>query len=138
MAKKAVIKTTETNASVKDFIDAIPDEQKRRDAHALVKLMQKVSKSKPKLWGSAIIGFGNHLFTSPNSGRQVDWFKVGFAPRKAAISIYTMMDAKSRATALKNLGKFKTDGGCVYVKKLEDVDLKVLEKFIAASVKHNS
>ncbi|MFM2018725.1 MAG: hypothetical protein RL007_2381 [Bacteroidota bacterium] len=135
MAKKlATIKTKETAASVDDFIGAIADETKRKDSLALVKLIQKVTKEKPKLWGSAIIGFGNMIYESPNTGRQVEWFKVGFAPRKAALTLYLMMDAKKKESHLKKLGKYKSDGGCVYVKKLEDVDMKVLEALVKDAV----
>lgn len=135
MAKKlATIKTKETAASVEDFIGAIADETKRKDSLALVKLIQKVTKEKPKLWGSAIIGFGNMIYESPNTGRQIEWFKVGFAPRKAALTLYLMMDAKKKEVHLKKLGKYKSDGGCVYVKKLEDVDVKVLEALVKDAV----
>lgn len=135
MAKKlATIKTKETAASVDDFIGAIADETKRKDSLALVKLIQKVTKEKPKLWGSASIGFGNMIYESPNTGRQVEWFKVGFAPRKAALTLYLMMDAKKKEVHLKKLGKYKSDGGCVYVKKLEDVDVKVLEALVKDAV----
>lgn len=135
MAKKlANIKTKETAANVEDFIGTIADETKRKDSLALVKLIQKVTKEKPKLWGSAIIGFGNMIYESPKTGRQVEWFKVGFAPRKAALTLYLMMDAKKKEAHLKKLGKYKSDGGCVYVKKLEDVDIKVLEALVKDAV----
>jgi hypothetical protein len=131
MAKKlAQIKTKETSASVEDFLNAITDEAKREDSFTLVKLMQKAAKDKPKLWGSAIIGFGNLIYESPKTGRAVEWFKIGFAPRKAALTLYLMMDGKKKEVHLKKLGKYKTNGGCIYIKKLEDVDLKVLEALL--------
>lgn len=136
MAKLAKVKTTETAASVDDFINGVADEQKREDSMALVKLMQKVSKEKPKMWGAALIGFGNHIYESPTSGRRVEWFKVGFSPRKAAISLYVMgIDGEKRDELLAKLGKYKTEGGCVYVKKLADIDMKVLEEMVKETLK---
>lgn len=136
MAKLAKVKTTETEASVEDFINAVPDEQKRADSVVLVKLMQKVSKERPKMWGASLIGFGNHIYQSPTSGRQVEWFKVGFSPRKANISLYVMgMAEEKRTELLSRLGKYKTEGGCVYVKKLADVDMAVLEEMVKETLK---
>lgn len=135
MAKKLVqIKTKETAASVDGFINTIADEQKRKDCFAILKMMEKATKSKAKLWGSAIIGFGNLIYESPKTGRQVEWFKIGFSPRKANITLY-LMGLQKHADALKKLGKHKTGGGCLYINQLEQVDVKVLEKIITASAK---
>ena len=90
MAKVAEIKTKENDASVDDFVNNIDNEQRRSDSLHLLKLMMKISKEKPKMWGASIIGFGNKRFTSPNSGRQVDWFKIGFSPRKSSLSLYLL------------------------------------------------
>jgi len=135
MAKVAQIKTKETESSVDDFISSVPDETKRKDSATIVKLMQKATKDKPKMWGSAIIGFGNKRFVSPNTGREVDWFIMGFSPRKAYMSLYLFMDPKKREAALKKLGKFKTSGGCININKLADVDMKVLEGMIGDASK---
>ena len=136
MAKLAVVKTTENEASVDDFINSVADEQKRADSAALIKLMHKLTKEQPKMWGASLIGFGNHRYESPTSGRQVDWFKVGFSPRKAAISLYLMgLEGEQRAEMLARLGKHKTDGGCVYVKKLADIDMGVLEEMVKVTLK---
>jgi hypothetical protein len=135
MGKLAQIKTKETGSSVEDFINSVPDEVKRKDSFTLVKLMQKASGSKPKLWGSSIIGFGNKRFVSPNTKREVDWFIVGFSPRKASLTLYMFVDPKKREDALKKLGKHKTDGGCIYINKLADVDMKVLEGMISNAAK---
>jgi hypothetical protein len=135
MGKLAQIKTKPTTSSVEDFIAAVPDEQKRKDSLMILKLMEKITKEEPKMWGSSIIGFGDKRYKSPTSGREVDWFKVGFSPRKANISLYLIMDIKSRTDALKKLGKYKTDGGCIYINKLEDVNMKVLEGMIKAVLK---
>lgn len=138
MAKAAQIKTKENEASVDDFIDGIKSEQQKKDSLTLVKLMEKVSKDKAKMWGSAIIGFGNLRYKSPTSGREVDWFKIGFAPRKANLSLYLMIDHKTHADLLDKLGKYKTGGGCIYVNKLEDIDVKVLEQMLKVSVKEKA
>ncbi len=134
MAKLAVVKTKPTTDSVADFIGNIEPEQKRKDSLAILKMMEKVTKEKAKLWGTAIIGFGYYIHESPTSGRQVEWFKVGFSPRKANLTIY-LMDLKKHTDALKKLGKHKVGGGCLYINKLEDIDINVLEKMITAAAK---
>ena len=134
MGKPAVIKTKETSASVADFINSVPDEQKRKDSFVILQLMEKATKEKPKMWGSSIIGFGNVRYKSPSSGREVDWFKLGFSPRKANLTVY-LIDLRPYAEALTKLGKHKTGGGCVYINKLSDIDLKVLEKMIIVAAK---
>ena len=86
------------------------------------------------MWGSSIIGFGNKRYKSPTTGREVDWLLIGFSPRKANLSLYLTMDIKKHADALAKLGKHKTGVGCLYINKLEDVDLKVLKGLIKASL----
>jgi hypothetical protein len=132
MGKLAEIKTKPTEVSVADFINSIALEQKRKDSFVILKMMEKAMKQKPKMWGSSIIGFGDVRYKSPSSGREVDWFKIGFAPRKANLSIY-LIDLQLHADAMTKLGKHKKGGGCLYINKLEDVDLKVLEKIIVAA-----
>ena len=134
MGKLAEIKTKPTSSSVAGFIDGIPDEQKREDSQVILKLMKKATKEEPKMWGSSMIGFGDVRYKSPASGREVDWFKIGFAPRKANLSLH-LIDMQRHADALKKLGKHKTGDGCLYINKLEDVDIKVLEKIIIAAAK---
>ncbi|MBL7702930.1 MAG: DUF1801 domain-containing protein [Ferruginibacter sp.] len=134
MAKAAEIKTKPTNLSVQDFINSIADEQKRKDSEVVLKLMERAMKQKPQMWGSSMIGFGEVRYKSPATGREVDWFKIGFSPRKANLSLH-LMDMQRHAEAFKKLGKFKTGAGCLYINKLEDVDVKVLEKIISASAK---
>jgi len=133
MGKLAQIKTKETEASAEDFIKKIPDEQKRKDCMAIVNMMEKATKSPPKLWGSSIIGFGNLRYKSPRTGREVDWFTIGFSPRKANITIY-LMNIVAHAAALNKLGKHKTSGGCLYINKMEDVDTKILQEVINSAV----
>lgn len=132
MGKLAVIKTRENSASVDDFIDSIKDEQQRKDSWVILKMMEKATKEKPKMWGSSMIGFGNLRYKSPATGREVDWFKIGFSPRKANLSLHLI---RLDTDALKKLGKHKTGVGCLYINKLEDVDIKILEKMIAAAAK---
>ncbi len=134
MAKPAEIKTKQNAASVTDFINSIADEQKRKDTEVILKLMQKATKEEPKMWGGSIIGFGKLLYKSPTSGREVEWFKIGFSPRKSNFSL-NLIDLKPHAEALAKLGKHKTGMGCLYINKLADVDVKVLEKIINAAAK---
>jgi hypothetical protein len=133
--KLAVIKTKQTELSVEDFIKNLPDEQKRKDSLVLLKMMESSSKEKPKLWGSSMIGFGKKVYKSPASGREVEWFKIGFSPRKANFSLHLVMDIKKQADVLKKLGKHKTGVGCLYINKLEDVDLKILKGLVDTSMK---
>jgi hypothetical protein len=135
MGKLAVIKTKETSASVEDFINSVKDEVKRKDSFTILRLMQKASKEKPKMWGSSIVGFGNKIYKSPATEREVEWFKIGFSPRKASLTLYISMNIKEHSAELKKLGKHKTGVGCLYINKLDDVDLKVLEKLINTAAK---
>ena len=132
MGKLAEIKTKPTSISVESFIDSIADKQKREDSHIILKMMEKAMKEKPKMWGSSMIGFGDVRYKSPATGREVDWFKIGFSPRKTNFSLH-LIDLKRHADALSKLGKHKTGVGCLYINKLEDVDIKILEKIINAA-----
>lgn len=134
-SKLAEIKTKENDASVDDFISSVPDEQKRKDSEKILTLMKKASKEKPKMWGASMIGFGSKIYKSPASGREVAWFKIGFSPRKSNISLHLVLDLKKQAGTLKKLGKHKAGMGCLYINKLEDVDVKVLESLIKESLK---
>ena len=123
-------KTKQTNVSVSAFIDAITDKDRRADAKALVKLMQKASGEKPKMWGSSIIGFGTHHYVY-DSGREGDMPLIAFSPRKSATVLYGLSDAEA---LLPKLGKHTRGKGCIYIKKLADVDQKVLETMAAKAV----
>ena len=123
-----------TSKSVENFINSVKDEEKRKDSFVILELMKKASGEEPKMWGGSLIGFGNVRFKSPATGREVDWFKIGFSPRKTNLSLHLSMDIQEHATALKKLGKHKTGVGCLYIHKLEDVDLKVLKEMISASL----
>ena len=133
--KLVEIQTKETSASVEDFINSVPDEQKRKDSFAILEMMKKATGDEPKMWGAAIIGFGNIRYKSPNTNREVDWLKIGFSPRKANLSLYLSMDIKKHAATLEKLGKHKTGVGCLYINKLEDVDVKVLKGMIETAAK---
>lgn len=134
-SKLAEIKTKPTSASVEDFINNVTDEQKRKDSFVLLEMMKKASGEEPVLWSNSIIGFGIKRYKSPATGREVDWLRIGFSPRKASLSLYISVGIKEHAEALKKLGKHKTGVGCLYINKLEDVDMKVLNGMIDASLK---
>jgi hypothetical protein len=134
MGKLAVIKTQQTSSSVEDFINSITDEQKRKDSQVILAMMEKATEEKPKMWGSSMVGFGNLRYKSPATGREVDWFKIGFSPRKANLSLH-LIDLQRHADVLTKLGKYKTGAGCLYINKLADVDIKILESIIAAASK---
>lgn len=133
--KLAVIKTKPTAASVEDFINNLKSEQQRNDSMVLLDMMKKATGEEPTLWSNSIIGFGNKRYKSPATGREVDWLLIGFAPRKANLSLCLTMDIKKHAATLKKLGKHKTGVGCLYINKLEDVDLKVLKSLIDIALK---
>jgi hypothetical protein len=126
-------KTKPTTASVASFIAAVEDERRRADAKALVKLMQAASGEKPAMWGPSIVGFGKHHYIY-DSGREGDMPIVAFSPRKPAIVLYAMSGAPGAAGLVAKLGKIKTGKGCIYIKSLADIDLKVLEKLVKAAV----
>jgi hypothetical protein len=135
MAKPAEIKTKQTTASVEEFLNNIKEEQKRKDSQVILKMMEKATKEKPAMWGSSLIGFGKLRYKSPKTGREVDWFKIGFSPRKANFSLYMGTSVQKYAEDLARLGRHKTGMGCLYINKLEDIDIKVLEKMINTAAK---
>ncbi len=126
-------KTKPTELSVAAFIDAITDPARRADAKALVKLMQSASGEKPKMWGPSIIGFGSCHYKY-ESGREGDMPMIGFSPRKAANVLYGMNGSGDSKGLLAKLGKHTTGKGCLYIKKLADVDREVLETMAAKSI----
>jgi Domain of unknown function (DU1801) len=122
------LKTKKTNINVDAFIKKIPEEQKQKDALVIMELMEKATKAKGKMWGTSIIGFGDrHL--KYESGRELDWFIMGFSPRKQNFALY-VSGAVEQQSLLKKLGKHKTGKGCLYVNKLEEVNLLVLNEII--------
>jgi hypothetical protein len=131
---KAEMKTKKTEASVEDFLNAIDDEQKRADAIAISEMMSKATKDKPKMWGAAIVGFGSRVIKY-DSGRELDWMQIGFSPRKANLTLYIGIGAPELQEPLAKLGKYTTGKGCLYIKRLSDVDRKVLKEMITISAK---
>lgn len=130
----AELKTKKNDASVEDFLNTIKDEQIRADCFEISKLMSQVTKAEPKMWGSSIIGFGQYHYKYA-SGRENDWMLVGFSPRKQNLTLYIMAGFDRYDELLAKLGKFTTGKSCLYIKKLADVDKKVLKKLVTESVK---
>lgn len=126
-------KTRENDADVDEFIDAVPDDAKRRDSRHLLKMMESATDAKPRMWGSSIVGFGSYRFRY-ESGREGDWMLCGFSPRKQSLVLYIMPGFKSYDNLLKKLGKHSTGKSCLYIKRLADVDLDVLQDLIDRSV----
>jgi hypothetical protein len=131
----AELKTKQTTASVDDFLNAIPDEQVRQDCFRIAEMMQQATKAKPKMWGPSIVGFGDAHYKY-DSGREGDWMQVAFSPRKQNITLYICAGFDGRDEMLAELGKHSCGKGCVYIKRLSDVNLPALKKLINASVKH--
>ncbi|MDZ7607738.1 MAG: DUF1801 domain-containing protein [Cyclobacteriaceae bacterium] len=129
----ATLKTIENNASVKTFLENIENEQQRKDAFVLLELMKKVTGIEPSMWGDSMVGFGKYHYKY-DSGREGDWFLTGFSPRKQNLTLYIMSGFANFDEKLTNLGKFKKSVGCLYVKKLEDINLTILEEMIIESV----
>ncbi|HYL36066.1 MAG TPA: DUF1801 domain-containing protein [Bryobacteraceae bacterium] len=126
-------KTKPTKLSVTAFLDAVADPAKRADAKALIKLMQSATGEKPRMWGPSIIGFGSYHYRY-DSGREGDMPLIGFSPRKAAIVLYLMTSSGDSPALLAKLGKHTTGKSCLYIKKLADVDQKVLQALIDKSI----
>ncbi len=130
----AELKTKLNNASVDKFIKSIKDEQAQMDCFKILDIMKKATKAEPKMWGTSIVGFGNYHYKYA-SGREGDWFLVGFSPRKQNLTLYLMGGLQGNEELLAGLGKYSTGKGCLYIKKLEDVNIKVLKELVNRSVK---
>lgn len=125
------IKTKKTDEDPRAFVGRIDDPQRRDDALRLMKVLQEATGSEPKMWGSAIVGFGDYKY---KSGKDVnDWFLTGFAARKAQLTVYLMSGYAPYADIMEKLGKHKTGGSCLYIKKLDDIDTKVLTDLVRKS-----
>ena len=132
----AELKTKKNDASVDAFIAGVADKTRREDAQTLVEFLRKTTTVEPKMWGTAIIGFGScHL--KYESGRELDWFPVGFSPRKANTVMYFHRKYAKYESDLARLGKHKGGKGCLYINKLEDIDLKILKTIVEATMKVN-
>jgi hypothetical protein len=134
--KLAVLKTKENDASIGDFLASISEADKRNDSKELLSMMKKLTGEKPKMWGGSIIGFGKYIYTSPATGRSGEWFMTGFSPRKQNLTICIIPGFAAYSEYLKKLGKYKiSDGSCLYINKLADVDMKILKDLISLGYK---
>ena len=124
----AELKTKKTELSVEAFIKKVPEAQKRSDSFTIIEIMEKATKAKGKMWGTAIVGFGDRRLKY-ESGRELDWFIMGFSPRKQNLTLY-VPGAVENQVLLKKLGKHKTGKGCLYINKLQEIDLAVLKEII--------
>jgi hypothetical protein len=131
----AELKTKRNEQSVTAFLNTITDERKRRDAFAIAALMEQITKAKPAMWGSSIVGFGSYHYTYA-SGREGDWPIIGFSPRKQNLTLYIIPGFESYGELLGKLGKHKTGKACLYINTLEDVHLPTLKALIEQSVNH--
>jgi hypothetical protein len=129
-------KTQRTTASVAAFLAAIPDPHRRRDAKALAALIRKATGERPAMWGTSIVGYGRTTYPGSRGGA-VDWFPVGFSPRKAALVLYLLGGLKANATLLAQLGPHKVGGGCLYLPRLDGIDTKALTRLIKLSHQRN-
>ena len=129
----AELKTKKTGSSVGAFLEQITDEQKRNDAYTICKLMEASTGSVGKMWGSAIIGFGDRLLKY-ESGRELVWFQMGFSPRKQNFALYIPGSVEKQQLLLEKLGKYKTGKGCLYIHKLDEIDSTVLKEILLKSL----
>lgn len=131
----AELKTKRNDGDVMTFINSVEHPKRREDALAILKLMKSVTRAEPKMWGQSIVGFGSYHYKY-KSGREGDWFLTGFSPRKQSMSLYIMAGFDRYDELMQKLGKFKTGKSCLYINKLEDVDLAVLRELVTESVRH--
>lgn len=130
----ATQKTLPSTTDAQSLIESITDDTRRQDCEALLKLMKSTMRCDPVVWGDSTIGFGTYHYVYP-TGREGDWFTVGFSSRKQNLSIHILPDLDAEPELLESLGKFKRGVSCLYVKKLEDIDMKVLKKLIQSAKK---
>jgi len=128
-------KTRPTGAGVETFLDAVENERRREDARTVNAMMERITGWEPRMWGPSIVGFGEYHYRY-DSGREGDFLITGFSPRKKALTIYIMPGFARYDALMARLGKFKTGRSCLYINKLDDVDLSVLEELIASSVQY--
>jgi Domain of unknown function (DU1801) len=129
----AELKTKANEANVQAFLETITDDQRHKDCLTIIELLHKITRAEAKMWGETIVGFGTSRLQYPD-GREIDWMQVGFSPRKQNLTFYIRGSLETYGQLLQSLGKFKTGKGCLYIKKLEDIDMPVLEKLITASI----
>lgn len=129
------LKTQKTRQDVTAFLNSVEDEKKQRDSFQILKLMQEVTGEEPHMWGDSIVGFGSYHYKYA-SGREGEWFLTGFSPRKRNLTLYIMAGFDAYDDLMARLGKHKTGKSCLYVNKLEDIDLDVLRELVQQSVTH--
>ena len=127
------IKTKVNDANVNDFLNSVDDEQKKQDSFKLLEMFEKCTVEPPKMLGASMVGFGQYHYKSERSSQEGDWFLTGFSPRKQNLTLYIINDFDDYSELFKNLGKHKTSKGCLYINKLADVDLAVLETLVKKS-----
>ena len=132
---KYELKTKVNKSSVEGFLNSVKDKQKREDSFKILEMMKKITKEEPKMWGPSIVGFGKYHYKYA-SGHEGDMCIIGFSPRNQSLTLYIMVGSDKYESLMKKLGKYKTSVACLYIKKLEDVDQKVLKKIIAESFKY--
>ena len=130
----AKLKTIKNEGSVEVFLNNVSDEKKREECYEVLEMMKAVTGEEPAMWGKSIVGFGSYHYKY-ESGREGDWFLTGFSPRKKNLTLYLMSGFERYKELMEKLGEYKTGKSCLYIKKLEDVDLKVLKSLISRSVK---
>ena len=132
MAQKKTLANVETDRPVGEFISAIPNKKRRADSEQLIEIIKQVTGKEPKVWGLSILGFGKYKYQRKN-GDEFEWFHVGFSPGRAKLTLYVMYDLQEETALLDRLGPHEKGRGCLYIKKLEDVDEEVLREMIAKS-----
>jgi len=131
----AELKTQKNDASVEAFLDTIEDQRKRQDSFKILELMEDVTGAPPTMWGPSIVGFGSYRYKNA-AGKENEWFVTGFSPRKQALTLYIMSGFDDYDSLLGDLGKHSTGKACLYIKKLDDVDMDVLRDLVQKSVDH--
>jgi len=132
---KAELKTKETGASVEDFLNSVENDVRRSDAFRVLEMFERITGEQPKMWGPAIVGFGDRKYKYPD-GREIDWMTTAFSPRKQNLTLYVICDSPKQPELLAKLGKYTSSVSCLYIKRLSDVDENVLEKLVKDAVKH--
>jgi Domain of unknown function (DU1801) len=131
----AVLKTKQLETSVPEFLEAVEGEERQKDCKVLMGMMKRVTKETPKLWGNGTVGFGVFHYKSERSRQEGDWYMAGFSPRKQNLTVYIMPGFGAYSDLMNKLGKYKTGGSCLYINKLADVDIKILEELVSVAYK---
>jgi len=131
----AELKTKRNKGNVEAFLSSVADEKKKQDSFTILELMKQVTGKEPEMWGDSIVGFGSYHYKYA-SGREGDWFVTGFSPRKQNLTLYIMAGFDEYDQLLSKLGKHSIGKSCLYIKKVEDVDMDVLKELVKKSVEH--